>query len=242
MPPVHPGLPSEEINLGIAFVGGLVSFASPCVLPLVPTYLTFIAGVSLADLRHGEQGKRVWRRTLAHSVLFVLGFSLVFVLAIGGLVEVVQRLVAGHQAWVYRLAGVIMIVLGLHFSGLVPLRFLEVEKRLELEKKPIGYLGSLLVGVLFAAGWTPCVGPVLGTIVALASASKSSGFLMLSAYSLGLGLPFIAASVALNTFLGSYARVKKHLRTVSLVSGLLLAGIGVLMLGGIFEKILRWLQ
>ena len=225
----------EQITLGIAFLAGLVSFVSPCVLPVVPSYLTFITGVTLGDLRDPQQSPRLWRRALLHSVMFVLGFSLVFILAIGGLVGVLQRALAGYSAWVYRIGGVIIIVLGLYFAGLLPFRFLDAERRLQLRKKPLGYFGSLLVGVLFAAGWTPCVGPVLGSIIALASASQVSGFLMLSAYSAGLAFPFLACSMALNTFFASSGRLKKHLKAITMASGLLLALIGLLMVVGAFQ-------
>jgi len=229
----------DSLNVGIAFAAGLLSFVTPCVLPLVPTYLAFITGVSVADLREREGGGRFWKRGLVHSLMFVAGFSLVFVVVLGGLVTAFQSVVVGHREWVARIGGAIIILLGLHFAGWLPIRFLDVEKRLELGRKPVGYLGSLLVGVVFAAGWTPCCGPILGAIVTLAAASKTSGFVMLSAYSAGLGLPFVATALAVNAFISSFQRVKRHLRWLTMASGVLLIVVGLLMVGGVYERLGR---
>jgi cytochrome c-type biogenesis protein len=228
-------LGAQEVSLFIAFAGGLLSFFSPCVLPMVPSYLAFITGVSLGDLRDPEHSRRLWRRTLFHSLMFVAGFSLVFVVLMGGSVSVAQAALATYRTWVYRIGGVVIILLGLHFTGLVPIKFLDMERRFDLHKKPLGYLGSLAVGLLFALGWTPCIGPVLASIILVAAASKMSGFALLAGYSAGLAIPFLLASVALHLFFGSFERLKRHFRIITLVSGLLLALIGVLMVTGAFQ-------
>jgi len=201
----------EEISVFIAFIAGILSFVSPCVLPLIPSYLSFITGVSFDELAELENRREIRRRTLIHSLLFVAGFSLVFILMgasatyIGGIFRKYQRLITVG-------GGIIITILGLHIAGVINLRFLEREKRLHLEKKPLGYLGTIIVGITFAAGWTPCIGPILGAILVYASTKEQlfTGIILLTAYSVGLGLPFILSSLAFNTFMSYSRSLLKH--------------------------------
>src|SRR4030065_1220464 len=192
----------QQISGMIAFSAGLLSFASPCGLPLVPSYIAYITGVSFKELTDVEARSKLRWATIFHSLLFIMGFSLVFIL-MGASATYLGQLLAQYQYWIMKGGGVLIILLGIHFTGVINIPFLQMQKRFELRKKPLGHLGSFLVGVIFAAGWTPCIGPILSTILIYASASKSftTGILLLSIYSMGLGLPFFLSSLAFNSFL-----------------------------------------
>jgi cytochrome c-type biogenesis protein len=226
---------TAEVSIFIVFIAGLLSFVSPCVLPLIPSYLSFITGVSFDELTKENNRGKIRKRTIIHSLLFVAGFSLIFILMgasasyIGGLFRRYQRLITIG-------GGIIIAILGLHIAGIINLRFLEREKRVYLEEKPLGYIGTVIVGITFAAGWTPCIGPILGAILVYASTREQmlTGILLLAAYSLGLGLPFILSSLAFNTFI-SYSRfLMRHIRVVSVISGLLLFAVGILLISNYF--------
>ena len=154
------------------------------------------------------------------------------------------QLLAQYQQWIMKAGGVLIIILGIHFTGVITLPFLQMEKRFELRKKPLGYLGSFFVGIIFAAGWTPCIGPILSTILIYASTSKSfsTGILLLSIYSMGLGLPFFLSSLAFNSFLSTFEKMKRYMRVITLVSGLFLIAIGILMLTDTFQEINQYLN
>jgi cytochrome c-type biogenesis protein len=230
---------SDAPSLGVlvAFAGGLLSFLSPCVLPLVPSYLGFITGLTFDELAD--------RRKLAmlHAVLFVLGFTLVFML-FGASATALGRVLKYYEVWFQRVGGVLIMLFGLYCLGVLRLRFLDQEARLHLDRKPVGYLGSVLVGMAFAAGWTPCIGPILGAILGLAAseASLPRGMVLLGSYSLGLAVPFLFAAFAVETFLSWFQRFRRHMRWVQRVSGILLILVGLLLLTGQFTRLAGWLQ
>jgi cytochrome c-type biogenesis protein len=222
--------PSEEalsgtVGVAIAFGAGLASFLSPCVLPLIPSYVTFITGLSLDDV------SRARRTTFVHALLFVAGFSLVFI-ALGASATLIGRLLVTYRVWISRVGGVLVLAFGLYLLGFFNLGILARERRIHLTDKPLGFLGTVLVGVAFGAGWTPCIGPILGAILtyAAAEAQVSRGVALLGAYSLGLAVPFVLAAVAVEWFLAAFAVVRRHLRWVTSVSGAILVVVGILMI------------
>jgi cytochrome c-type biogenesis protein len=230
---------NEPVALGfmVAFVAGLLSFLSPCVLPLVPSYIGFITGMTLPEVT----GRR--RAALIHALLFVAGFSLVFVL-LGASATALGRALNHYQVWLQRVGGVLIIIFGLLCLGVFRVGVLSQERRLHLERKPVGYLGSALVGMAFGAGWTPCIGPVLGGILGLAATSSdvSRGMQLLAVYSAGLALPFLVAAVAVDSFLGWFQRFRPYLPWVMRASGILLIVVGVLLVTGEFTRLAGWLQ
>ncbi len=225
-----------SISLALAFSAGLLSFLSPCVLPLIPSYVTFITGLGLDDVTRSR------RTALLHGLLFVLGFTLIF-LALGATATVLGRLLFSQRVWITRAGGLLLVVFGLYMAGVLRIGALDRERRVHLADKPLGYLGTVLVGVAFGAGWTPCLGPVLGGILAYTSsvADLQRGLLLLTAYSLGLGIPFIVSAMMVDRFLGWFQRVRRHLGTVNRVAGALLVLVGLLMLTGAFTTMSGWL-
>jgi cytochrome c-type biogenesis protein len=222
---------SANINVAIAFAAGILSFLSPCVLPLIPSYLSLIGGVSVQEL--GErQRSRVFLRTL----LFVLGFSVVFI-ALGVLFSGTGGFFSGATRIVNIVAGSLVVVLGLNFIFNF-WKFLNFEKRLHMRSSPTGWLGALLLGMAFGAGWTPCVGPILASILFLAGSSARivQGTLLLAVYSLGLGLPFILAGLFFSQFLGARERMKRHFDSLRIVSGVFLVFIGLLIALGRLQR------
>ena len=230
---------NEPATLGVvvAFLAGLLSFLSPCVLPLVPSYIGFLTGMTLPEM----SGRR--RAALAHALLFVGGFSLIFIL-LGASATALGRALNFYQVWLQRIGGVLIILFGLLCLGGFRIGPLSQERRLQLERKPVGYLGSALVGMAFAAGWTPCIGPVLGGILGLAatSADVPRGMLLLAVYSAGLALPFLIAAVAVDSFLDWFQRFRRFLPWVMRISGLILVLVGVLLVTGEFTRLAGWLQ
>jgi cytochrome c-type biogenesis protein len=230
---------SEPVALGlfVAFTAGLLSFLSPCVLPLVPSYIGFLTGMSLPEM----SGRR--RVAVVHALLFVLGFSLVFVL-LGASATALGRALNYYQVWLQRIGGALIIAFGLVCLGVIKAGFLRQERRVQVEQKPVGYLGSAVVGMAFGAGWTPCIGPVLGAILGLAATAQdlSRGMLLLAAYSAGLAVPFLVAAVALDSFLGWFQGFRRYLPWVMRVSGILLIFVGVLLVTGEFTRLAGWLQ
>lgn len=230
---------SDTPSLGVlvAFAGGLLSFLSPCVLPLVPSYLGFVTGFTANEM----SGRR--KIAMVHATLFVLGFTLVFML-FGASATALGRVLKYYEIWFQRVGGVLIILFGLYCLGVLKLRFLDQEARLHLDRKPVGYLGSLLVGMTFAAGWTPCIGPILGGILGLAAteASLPRGMLLLGAYSLGLAVPFLLAAFAVESFLDWFQRFRRYMRWVQRASGVLLIAVGLLLATGHFTRLAAWLQ
>lgn len=223
-----------------ALLAGLVSFLSPCVLPLVPPYLVYLAGASLERLAEAEPEPRVRHETLLAAVLFVAGFSTVFV-ALGAGASAIGALMRFYSNELATLAGIVIIVMGLHFLGITPIRLLQREKRLEMQK-PVGLWGAYVMGLAFAAGWTPCIGPILATILAIAAseATVAKGAGLLAVYSLGLGLPFIAAAFAVEPFAAFLTRFRAHLGHMERVMGGLLVLTGIAFLAGFFTQLNNW--
>ena len=230
---------NEPVALGfiVAFVAGLLSFLSPCVLPLVPSYVGFITGMTLPEV----SGRR--RAALTHALLFVAGFSLIFVL-LGASATALGQALNYYQVWLQRIGGVLIILFGLLCLGVFKVGMLTQERRLHLERKPVGYLGSALVGMAFGAGWTPCIGPVLGGILGLAATSSdvSRGMQLLAVYSAGLAIPFLIAAVAVESFLDWFQRFRRYLPWVMRLSGILLIAVGILLVTGEFTRLAGWLQ
>lgn len=222
----------QNVTLISAFVAGFLSFISPCVLPLVPSYLTFITGVSFVELTGDEAGlRRVRAGALIHAAFFVLGFSLVFTL-MGASITFFGQILIQYRHWIRYIGGGIIILLGLFLAGLFKADFLMKEHRLEVRKRYLGVFGSFIMGLAFGAGWTPCIGPILASILLLASTQQSlgQGLGLLLTYSIGLGLPFIIAALAFNSFLTVFKRLKKHIGLINRICGGLLILIGVLLI------------
>jgi len=228
----------ENITVLAAFTAGIISFISPCVLPLIPGYLSFISGVSLDEMRSADNRSEALKKVSLNTILFVLGFSCVFI-AMGASATFIGEFLLSKLFLFNKIAGVIIILLGLHIMGVFRISFLNYEKRFHTKSKPLGPLGSFLVGLAFAFGWTPCIGPILGGILLLASnqGTVGKGIVLLSSYSLGLGIPFLITAVSFNTFLGVFGWVKRHFRTIEIISGLLLVTIGFLIFIGSFSYI-----
>lgn len=220
---------SENMSLMMAFTAGILSFVSPCVLPLIPSYVTYISGVSLDKLTTEDDREAKWA-TLIHSIAFVIGFSLIFI-ALGASATMLGKFMSKNQAIIRKVGGVIVIALGVHFTGIINFNFLQQYKKMDFATKPAGYAGSVLVGMVFAAGWTPCIGPILATILIYASTAETmgKGIAFLAAYSLGLGIPFILSAIAINRFFNFFNGIKKYMRTISIISGIFLIIIGVLL-------------
>ena len=240
-----------DIGFAAAAAGGLISFLSPCVLPLVPAYLCFIAGTTLDELLEtteaaGAEARRLNRRVLIGAVGFVLGFTTVFV-ALGASASAINPLIMAYKVPLAWIAGVVIILFGLHFMGLFRFSFLYREARFmpALPDGMIGaqsfwqFLGPYVLGLAFAFGWTPCIGPILATILAIAATHDSLryGVALLTVYSLGLGIPFFLSALAMNRFLQFSTRFRRHMRKVEIAAGLLLVGTGFLILTGTFERI-----
>ncbi|NJD17974.1 MAG: cytochrome c biogenesis protein CcdA [Gemmatimonadetes bacterium] len=227
-----------DVGVFIALSAGVLSFLSPCVLPLVPSYLTFVTGMSLEDLQEGVNRKA----TLLHSVLFVTGFSLIFIL-LGASASFLGQFFKAWEVWIARVGGVVIIALGLHLAGVFRLMPLLQEKRLHLSDKPAGYIGTLGVGMAFGAGWTPCIGPVLGAILTYGFSQDTvwAGVGLLTVYSLGLAIPFLVSALALDWFLRAFRRFRRWIPVVEKASGLLLVFLGLLLLTGKFTVLSSWL-
>ncbi len=235
----------ESISYAAAFVAGFLSFASPCVLPLVPGYLSFVSGRSLEEIRGAAGVAPAARRSrlFLASLAFVAGFSAVFV-ALGASASVVGELLRARLPLLGQVAGAIIVVFGLHTMGVLRIRWLDVDLRAHARGRPAGLLGAFLVGTAFAFGWTPCIGPILGGILAIAGAQDTvtDGVKLLAVYSAGLGIPFLATSVAVDRFFAASARVRRYARAIEVTAGTLLVAIGLLILTGRLSAIARALQ
>lgn len=231
----------SDVTLFAALIAGLVSFLSPCVLPLVPPYLVFLAGTSLERLADREPEPRVKRETVLAAVLFVAGFATVFV-ALGASASVIGALIRAYSGPLAIVAGVFIIIMGLHFLGLTPIALLHRQKRLEVAK-PVGLWGAYVIGLAFAFGWTPCIGPILAAILAVAASEQTvaRGAGLLAIYSLGLGIPFIIAAFAVEPFAAFLARFKTYLHRVEQAMGALLVLTGIAFLTGSLNQMSVWL-
>jgi cytochrome c-type biogenesis protein len=231
----------ENVTLFAAFLAGFLSFVSPCVLPLIPGYISFISGASLEDMRSG--GLAAHRQVLTRSLAFVLGFSVVFI-ALGASASVIGSFISGKLTILTKIAGVLIILFGLHMMGVFRFAFLDNEKRAQTQRKPAGLIGAFLVGLAFAFGWTPCIGPILAGILVVAGSRETigEGVLLLAVYSLGLGVPFLLTSVAIDRFFSVAAAIRRHYHAIELTSGGLLVAIGVLIFTEQLTVIVRYLQ
>jgi cytochrome c-type biogenesis protein len=229
----------EAVSLGvlISFTAGLLSFLSPCVLPLIPSYVTFVTGLTLDDVQRSR------KTALVHALLFVLGFTLIF-LALGATATAVGRLLVVHRIWISRVGGVLVLLLGFYLLGAFNVGFLARERRFQITDKPLGYLGTVLVGIAFGAGWSPCIGPILGGILTYTAtqAELRRGLVLLGAYSLGLAIPFVLAAVAVERFLAFFRRFRSKLVWVDRIAGALLIVVGVLMITNYLALLTGYLQ
>ncbi len=226
---------SAQLSMLVAFAGGLLSFLSPCVLPLFPSYLSFITGMSVDQLATAGSDGAGRRRILGHSVAFILGFSLVFV-SLGASFSALGQALFDYRDVIRRIGGVLIVGFGLYIAGVLRLGWLGRYQQIQLRSKPAGFVGSWLVGVTFAIGWTPCVGPILGSILSLSVTSEhaSTGIALLGAYSAGLALPFLLSSLALGAFLAAFRRFRAWIPVVERAAGVLLVIVGVLVLTNYF--------
>lgn len=225
----------EALTIWMALGAGILSFLSPCVLPIFPSYLSFVTGLSFGELSGPVDNVKTRRAIILNALCFIFGFSVVF-MSLGASFSLLGRLLFDYQQILKKVGGVLVILFGLYIAGFLKLPFLARTFRLELQDRPAGYLGAFIVGVTFAAGWTPCVGPILGSILLYASTAKTAntGILMLGAYSLGLAIPFFLSALALNRFLDYFDRFKRLLPVVSAIGGIFLVVVGSLLLTNYF--------
>ncbi len=230
----------QSVGVAVAFTAGLFSFLSPCVLPLFPSYLSFITGMSVADLS-AELSSAARRRVILHAVAFVLGFSVVFV-ALGASFSAAAQFLLDYREWIRRVGGALIVIFGLYIAGAFSFGPFARTAQWQIREKPAGYLGSLVVGVTFAIGWTPCVGPILGAILSLAGTSETvqRGIGLLVAYSAGLGLPFLLSAVALGAFLRFFRRYRPFISVVERAAGVLLVVVGVLVFTNYYVMLNAW--
>lgn len=230
-----------DISVGAAFLAGLLSFVSPCVLPIVPPYLCYLAGVSVDELKGDAATAATSRRIIFSSIAFVLGFATVFV-ALGATASFIGQTIAQYFDTLAIIAGVIIIIMGLHFLGVFRIGLLFREARVQVQRKPAGLVGAYIIGLAFAFGWTPCVGPVLAAILFMAGTTDpAQGSLLLLVYALGIGLPFILAAAFASQFLGWASRFRKHMGTVEKIMGGFLVLTGLLFITGKMSEISYWL-
>ncbi len=231
----------DEVSIATAFLAGLVSFLSPCVLPLVPGYISIISGSSLDQLKAQEKDSALFRTVLMNSIMFIIGFSITFIL-LGATATWIGQVFLRRRRLLGQLAGLILIVFGIHLMGIFKINFLYRDKRFHNVEKPRGLLGALVLGFAFAFGWTPCIGPILSGVLTIASTKQTvtEGMFLLAVYSAGLGIPFILTSLALNKFLTFYGRFKKHFHAVEVASGALVIAVGVLILTDNLTRLATW--
>lgn len=228
----------QHVTFPLALFAGLLSFFSPCILPLVPVYIGYLTGTSITDL--GETSRR---DTLLHALLFILGFGLVFIL-LGVAAGLIGQIILPIMPYVIKVGGAVLILFGLHMTDLISIPLLNLEKRLALPQDSSGYWASLLIGMIFAAGWTPCVGPILSTILLMAANGRTAtnGALLLTTYTLGLGIPFLVTAAVVDVALPTLKRMNRHTRLISVIAGGLLIAMGLLLVTGYFEPLLFWLN
>lgn len=233
----------QQISLVAAFSAGLLSFVSPCVLPLVPSYISYITGLSVEQLTDVSTRTKFRKAIVLNSLLFIAGFSSVFV-AFGASASFIGQALITYQEHIRRIGGVLIILFGLYLLGILNLSFLQMEHRFQFRSRPAGYLGSFLIGVAFAAGWTPCVGPVLGTILLYASTTDAlmDGVILLTFYSLGLALPLFLTALGVDRFLAYFKEVRAYLWGVSTVSGVLLVMVGVMIYANSLTLVTSFLE
>lgn len=232
-----------QISLLAAFSAGLLSFVSPCVLPLVPSYVSYITGLSIEQLTDVSERVKFKKAIVLNSLLFIAGFSSVFI-AFGASASLLGQLLISYQDYIRRVGGIVIILFGLYLLGILNLNFLKMEHRYQFRNRPAGYLGSFLIGIAFAAGWTPCVGPVLGSILLYASTTDSllNGVVLLTFYSLGLGIPLFLTALGVDRFLAYFKEVRAYLWGVSTVSGVLLVAVGAMIYANSLTMVTSFLE
>jgi cytochrome c-type biogenesis protein len=232
---------ADNINILTAFFFGLLSFISPCVLPIIPGYISFISGHTLDDIK--GDNKSAARSVMLNSLVFIAGFTVIFVL-MGAAATSIGQVLNDNLNLISKIAGFIIIIFGLHMIGIFKIGFLNYEKRFHLQEKKLGILGSFAVGAAFAFGWTPCIGPVLAGILAIASQQETvmQGIILLFVYSLGLGIPFFLTAVSINKFFTLFNRIKKHFHTIEVVGGVMLIAVGILMMTNYLTIIASYLS
>lgn len=234
----------SEISYLAAAGGGIVSFLSPCVLPLVPAYICLVAGTSLEQLEEqaqGENGRKINIKVVLMALIFVMGFSTVFIL-LGAGASVVNKLLIQHLEILSKIAGAIIILFGIHMTGIIRIPLLYREARFNNIEKPQNWLGAYIIGVAFGFGWTPCIGPILGTILAIAASdsSLSHGVSLLAVYALGLGIPFLLAALAINPFLRFMRNFRRYFRAMEIGTGAVIIATGLLIFTGQFQILAYW--
>jgi len=229
-----------SVGVLVAFSAGLFSFLSPCVLPLFPSYISFITGMSVSDLTTDLSGA-ARRRVILHALAFVLGFSLVFV-ALGASFSAAGQFLLDYRVLIRRVGGALIVLFGLYIAGVFKLAAMGRTMQFQLREKPAGYLGSLVVGITFAIGWTPCVGPILGAILSLAGTAETvqRGIWLLIAYSAGLGAPFLVSAIALGSFLKFFKRYRPLIPVMERSAGVLLVIVGVLVFTNYYVVLNSW--
>jgi len=228
----------SEVSIIMSFSAGVLTFLSPCILPLFPSYITYITGKSFEDIKAQGSSSGIKKLTAFHSLFFILGFSIIFIL-LGVTFAYIGSFFGIRKQLLERLGGALIILFGLHIAGLLNLKFLNIEKKITFDKKKAGYFGSLLVGMAFAVGWTPCVGPILSSILIYASTLESlpRAIMLLCFYSLGMAVPFFLASLAVNQFLFIFNRFKVIMKFVPVITGVFLILIGALLFSGQFSRL-----
>ena len=231
-----------EITFLGAFIAGLLSFGSPCVLPLIPAYISFLAGTSLSELTEENLDSTTQKRILYSAFAFVLGFSTIFI-SLGATATAISALLAQNSIILGQIAGIIIIVFGFHYMGIFRIAFLNFEKRFHIENKPAGHIGSYILGLAFAFGWTPCVGPILASVLMVAASNDSMtyGIVLLSTYAAGLGIPFLIAAFAVKPFMRILSRFKNHMRKIEITIGTLLIITGGAIFTGDLAEVANWL-
>lgn len=228
---------TAPVSFSLAFIAGFLTFASPCIFPLIPAYISYITGISFDELK--ETGRSdIQRKTLVHSLFFVLGFSAVFI-ALGASASFLGKIVLAYKVWLSRIGGLLVILFGLYIMGVFRIGALEKERKIGLKLRKGSRLGSFLLGVTFAAAWTPCVGPILGSILIYAGAQETmlEGIWLLGFYSMGIAIPFIISALLVNSLLSRISRLSKYLAVVNYICGILLVAIGVLLITGHFGMV-----
>ena len=233
----------SHISIFVAFSAGFLSFVSPCVLPLVPSFVTYITGLTFEDITSAKEKTRVRYITITNSLSFIGGFSLIFIL-FGASATFIGEIFLAYQCIIQKICGILIVLFGLYIMGIIKLNFLSSEKKFHIENKPAGFIGSFLVGMAFAAGWTPCVGPILGSILLYASTTGSvaKGMGLLAVYSLGLGLPFFISALAINTFIATFKVITRYMRWINLLSGAFLILVGIMIFTDSLTFITTWFQ
>ena len=237
---------TANITYWIAFTAGVLSFVSPCVLPLIPSYLTYITGLSFKQLDDEHPTAKVRMTVLLHSLCFIIGFSVVFVL-LGAIAGIASSKFQTHLRegleWVEKIGGLLIFLFGVHMTGIFHFGVLLGEKRVHLHEKPSGYFGTFIVGLAFAAGWTPCIGPILASILMIAATSGQigEGIGLLSAYSVGLGVPFLISGLLFHQFLVAFNRFRKYIRLVEIGTGVMLMAVGIMLMFNLMGQLTMYL-